>query len=48
VDGHAELKRWRDDRTMPPVVSNGEIDDQPRSPNNPDIYWLQQRATRLK
>lgn len=48
VDGHAEIKRWRDDRTMPPLMSNGEIPDQYPSPNNPDVFWLQQHATRLK
>jgi prepilin-type N-terminal cleavage/methylation domain-containing protein len=48
VDGHAELKRWRDDRTLPPVDLNGEIPDQFSSPNNPDVIWLQQHATRLK
>jgi len=48
VDGHAELKRWRDDRTLPPVDFNGEIPDQFSSPNNPDVIWLQQHATRLK
>jgi prepilin-type N-terminal cleavage/methylation domain-containing protein len=48
VDGHAELKRWRDDRTLPPVNFNGEVPDQFRSPNNPDVIWLQQHATRRK
>ena len=48
VDGHAELKRWQDDRTMPPLSPNGEVPDQFRSPNNPDVIWLQQHATRLK
>ena len=48
VDGHDELKRWRDDRTMPPVDFNGEIPDEFSSPNNPDVVWLQQHATRRK
>jgi hypothetical protein len=48
VDGHAELKRWMDDRTMPPLVSGGLVPDQFPSPNNPDVFWLQQHATRLK
>jgi prepilin-type processing-associated H-X9-DG protein len=41
VDGHAEVKRWRDPRTTPPIgaVPPGT------SPNNPDIVWLQERAT---
>jgi len=48
VDGHAEIKRWRDDRTMPPLVPNGLVPDQFPSPNNPDIIWLQERTTRRK
>ena len=43
VDGHAEIKRWRDPRTALPVQNPfGPI----HSPNNPDILWLQERATR--
>jgi prepilin-type N-terminal cleavage/methylation domain-containing protein len=48
VDGHAEIKRWRDDRTMPPLVRDGLVHDQGASANNPDIQWLQERATRPK
>ena len=48
VDGHAEIKRWLDDRTMPPLVRDGLIPDQFPSPNNPDVIWLQERATRKK
>ena len=46
VDGHAELHRWRDDRTVLPVRYNH--DDWPPadqlSPNNRDIQWLQERT----
>jgi prepilin-type N-terminal cleavage/methylation domain-containing protein len=48
ADGHAEIKRWRDDRTMPPLVSNGLVPDVFPSPNNPDVAWLQDHATRPK
>jgi prepilin-type processing-associated H-X9-DG protein len=50
VDGHAEIKRWRDARTTPPVrldsnwIETGTI----VSPRNRDLIWLQQRATRKK
>jgi prepilin-type N-terminal cleavage/methylation domain-containing protein/prepilin-type processing-associated H-X9-DG protein len=49
VDGHAEIKRWRDSRTTPPLRSDtnwltgAEVIP---SPYNMDILWLQERATR--
>lgn len=49
VDGHAEIRRWRDQRTMPPVRKNtGGLWEIVPSPNNPDIRWLQERATRKR
>jgi prepilin-type N-terminal cleavage/methylation domain-containing protein len=48
VDGHAEIRRWRDPRTMPPLQPDGFIPDQFSSPNNPDIVWLQERTTRKR
>ncbi len=51
VDGHAEIHRWRDARTMPPLRKGSnalfKLGLVP-SPNNPDIRWLQERATRKK
>jgi prepilin-type processing-associated H-X9-DG protein len=48
ADGHAELTKWRDPRTTPPLVVNGEINDQIASPGNQDVVWLQERSTRKK
>jgi prepilin-type N-terminal cleavage/methylation domain-containing protein len=48
ADGHAELRRWRDERTMPPLVYDREGEDSFRSPNNRDVYWLQEHSTRLR
>jgi prepilin-type N-terminal cleavage/methylation domain-containing protein len=48
ADGHSEIKRWMDSRTTPPLVNNGEINDIYTSPRNPDVIWLQERATRRK
>jgi len=48
ADGHAEIHRWRDPRTMPPVVNNGFVLDHLPSPDNADVGWLQERATRPK
>ena len=46
ADGHAEIKRWLDDRTMPPPVKDGLIPDNLASPSNKDVIWLQERSTR--
>ncbi|MEK7707087.1 MAG: prepilin-type N-terminal cleavage/methylation domain-containing protein [Verrucomicrobiota bacterium] len=46
ADGHSEIHRWRDPRTMPPLVKNGTVNDSFASPNNQDIAWLQDHATR--
>ncbi len=39
ADGHVELARWRDDRTVHPPRDDAVM------ANNPDIRWLQERAT---
>jgi len=48
ADGHAEIHRWKDPRTMPPIVrgNNPRAGTWTPSPNNKDITWLQERATR--
>ncbi len=49
ADGHAEIRRWRDERTMPPLRHNSNWiagANVVRSPNNRDIIWLQERTTR--
>lgn len=46
ADGHSEMRRWRDKRTVPPIVRGGYVNDHFSSPHNPDVAWLQQRATR--
>lgn len=52
ADGHSEIKRWRDPRTMPPMKKGVLLWDVVvpfvPSPNNPDLIWLQERATGLK
>jgi prepilin-type N-terminal cleavage/methylation domain-containing protein/prepilin-type processing-associated H-X9-DG protein len=48
ADGHSEMRRWTDSRTMPPLVPEGAVNDWFASPNNPDVAWLQERATRPK
>ena len=48
ADGHAEIKRWLDARTMPPLKPDGLINDTYVSPYNKDVTWLQERSTRKK
>jgi prepilin-type N-terminal cleavage/methylation domain-containing protein len=48
ADGHAEIHKWLDSRTTPPYEGtdwtyNG---DYMASPNNQDLIWLQNHATR--
>jgi len=40
VDGHAQIKKWRDPRTIKPVVYQPLSGD--FQPNNPDMYWITQ------
>ncbi len=46
ADGHSEVKKWNDARTVK-QFSKGVVTpfDFP-SPNNPDVAWMQERATR--
>jgi prepilin-type N-terminal cleavage/methylation domain-containing protein len=50
ADGHAEIHRWKDSRTMPPIVrgKNARFGVWVPSPNNQDIVWLQEHCTRRK
>jgi prepilin-type N-terminal cleavage/methylation domain-containing protein/prepilin-type processing-associated H-X9-DG protein len=49
ADGHAELHRWLDDRTMPPMGPLGSGTGATISvPGDKDVAWLQDHATRLR
>jgi prepilin-type N-terminal cleavage/methylation domain-containing protein len=50
ADGHAEMRRWQDSRTMPPITQANTLFTigWTPSPDNKDIMWLQERATRRK
>ena len=43
ADGHAEIHRWRDSRTLPPLQS--KFQKFISCPGNKDLLWLQQHAT---
>lgn len=46
ADSHAEIRRWRDPRTLPRLNVKAEIPLNVPSPNNPDVFWMQQKGTR--
>ncbi len=45
ADGHAEIKRWLDRRTTPPLRIRQLLDLDVPSPDNPDVAWLQERSS---
>jgi len=47
MDGHAEIKKWIDPRTRPPVRNNNQLQLNVASPNNNDMIWLSERTTSL-
>jgi prepilin-type processing-associated H-X9-DG protein len=46
ADGHSEIKKWKDERTMPALSPESDIRDQYNSPYNQDVTWLQAHSTR--
>src|ERR1700722_4826479 len=49
ADGHSEIHRWQDDRTMPPLKYEGLVfsgSGGTLSAYNADVGWLQERSTR--
>jgi prepilin-type N-terminal cleavage/methylation domain-containing protein/prepilin-type processing-associated H-X9-DG protein len=46
ADGHAEIHKWVDHRTMPKLRHNGNITLNVAQPNNLDIKWVQDHTTR--
>ena len=48
ADGHAEIRKWIDPRTVPVLNPGQEIPLNVSSPNNRDIIWLQERSSAKK
>jgi type II secretory pathway pseudopilin PulG len=46
AEGHSEIKRWLDPRTVPVLRRGTEIQLNVPSANNKDVYWLMERSTR--
>lgn len=47
VEGHCEIKKWTDPRTMPPL-KNQSVNWNIPMPNNPDIDWLQHHSSTVE
>ncbi len=47
ADGHAEIRKWVDSRTKPPVRLNNNLALNVASPNNLDMVWLSERTSSL-
>ncbi len=45
ADGHAQIRRWLDARTKPPIHYNNNLQLNYASPNNPDVIWLAERTS---
>lgn len=45
ADGHAEIRKWVDPRTKPPVKFNNSLALNVSTPNNKDMIWLADRTT---
>lgn len=45
ADGHAQTKRWLDQRTIPAIRTGRLIQLDVPSPDNPDVAWLQEHAS---
>jgi prepilin-type N-terminal cleavage/methylation domain-containing protein/prepilin-type processing-associated H-X9-DG protein len=45
ADGHAEIRKWVDGRTMPPTKYNSQLQLNVASPNNRDMIWLSERSS---
>ncbi|HNQ90614.1 MAG TPA: type II secretion system protein [Verrucomicrobiota bacterium] len=45
ADGHAEIRKWKDPRTLPPVKYNNSLQLNVPSPNNQDMIWLAERTS---
>ena len=49
ADGHAEIRKWRDSRTIKPVRNdNAALPLNVASPNNQDMIWLAERTSARK
>jgi prepilin-type N-terminal cleavage/methylation domain-containing protein len=48
ADGHSEIHKWRDQRTMPPLQFGTAVVATVAAPRDIDVAWLQDHSTRPK
>jgi prepilin-type N-terminal cleavage/methylation domain-containing protein/prepilin-type processing-associated H-X9-DG protein len=48
VDGHSEIKKWQDRRTMPVLRKGATLQLDVNSSGNQDVFWMMERTTRKK
>ena len=46
ADGHSEIRKWKDARTMPALRKGQGLSLNVASPNNQDMRWMMDRSTR--
>jgi prepilin-type N-terminal cleavage/methylation domain-containing protein len=47
ADGHSEIRKWRDARTTVPIGKRDIGLVYRPMPNNPDVFWMMDRSTRM-
>ncbi|RTZ70384.1 MAG: hypothetical protein DSZ35_00600 [Verrucomicrobia bacterium] len=47
ADGHSEIQKWLDPRTIPPLTKGRELKLNVSTPNNPDMLWMQEHSSDL-
>jgi len=45
ADGHSEIRKWKDPRTTPPLRVGVPLQLNIASPNNQDVFWMQQHCS---
>jgi prepilin-type processing-associated H-X9-DG protein len=48
ADGHSEVHKWTDSRTVAPVKYDGALTLNVASANNKDVYWMAERTSSKK
>ena len=47
ADGHSEIHKWLDPRTVPPLTKGRELELNVSTPENPDMLWMQEHSSDL-